>query len=129
MLNVTEATKNAYKNFGSTKELSIVIIKDGNTITLDNTKIVSQSLSLQETLEASENLTFIGCNASVLKFSCRDISDNIKGGNISVSVVADNTETIPLFTGIIDSVSNHSHEQVTMDIIAYDKLYKINNID
>lgn len=130
MLDVTQATKNAYINFGTNKELTITINNNwGHDITLTNEDIVAQSLGVTERLETEENLTFTGCIASVLQFRCRDIGINIKGANISCSIVADNTEPVPLFHGIIDDITNTSHEQATMSITAYDKLYSLSDVD
>lgn len=129
MLDVTEATKNAYKNYGSSKELYIRIGGGNNPIVLRNSDIIGQSLSLTERLETSENLTFTGCNSTVLQFKCKDISANIKNSKIYCYIVANNTEEVPLFTGTIDTVNNTSHEQMTMDIVAYDALYLLRDLD
>ena len=125
MINVNNATKNAYKSFGGHKTVTIRI--PNLNITLTNSDIVAQSLSLTEAIERSDNLTFIGCIASCLKFSCADIIQDIKGQYIECNIKAGNTTTIPLFRGYIDSVTNSSHEQMTMDITAYDALYELNN--
>lgn len=130
MLDVTQATREAYENFGTSKELTISINNHTNSIiTLTNTDIVAQSLNLTERLETGENLTFTGCIASVLQFKCRDIDVDIKGADVACSIKADNTEVIPLFHGIIDDVTNTSHEQATMSITAYDKLYSLSDVD
>lgn len=143
MLNVSEETRNAYIDFGTNKELEIVITTseiDPETsepivITLTNADIVSQSLSLKEVLESSENLTFTGCNASVLKFSCIDLPDYVVGSKVEVTITAIDpttetpTEPITIFTGYIEDATNHSHEQVTMTVTAYDELYRISNVD
>lgn len=125
MINVNEATKNAFKAYGGHKSVTIRI--PNLNITLTNNDIVAQSLSLTEAIERNDNLTFIGCIASCLKFSCADISQDIKGQYIECDITAQDTETIPLFRGYIDSVTNSSHEQMTMDITAYDALYKLSD--
>lgn len=127
MIKVNQDTKNAYKAYGGHKEVEIRI--PALDITLTNTDILSQSLSLTEAIESSENLTFTGCIASCLKFKCADIVQDIKGQYIECDITAGDTQTIPLFRGYIDSVTNSSHEQMTMDITAYDALYKINEMD
>lgn len=127
MYRVNQDTKDAFKAYGGHKEVEIRIPE--LDITLTNTDIVAQSLSLTESIESSENLTFTGCIASCLKFKCVDIIQDIKGQYIECDITPENCETVPLFRGYIDSVTNSSHEQMTMDIVAYDALYKINELD
>lgn len=127
MIKVNQDTKDAYKAYGGHKDVEIRI--PDLDITLTNEDIVAQSLSLTEAIENTENLSFIGCIASVLKFKCTDIVQELKGQYIECDITAGDTETIPLFRGYIDSVTNSSHEQVTMEIVAYDALYKINELD
>lgn len=137
MIKVNSDTKTAYKTDSVHKELEIRI--PNKNITLHNSDLVAQSLSLTESIETSNNLSFTGCVAAVLKFRCADIVTDIEGEYIEVDIKAllDGTttpptysEVIPLFRGYIDKSGNHSHEQNTMDITAYDALYsKINNVD
>ena len=127
MIRVNQDTKDAFKAYGGHKDVEIKIPE--LDITLTNTDIVAQSLSLTESIESSENLTFTGCIASCLKFKCVDIIQDIKGQYIECDITPENCETVPLFRGYIDSVTNSSHEQMTMDIVAYDALYKINELD
>jgi len=127
MVNVTDTTKNAYKRDSVTKNLEVRIPEAD--IILHNEDLVSQSLSLTESIESSDNLSFTGCIASVLKFKCADIVQDLEGMWIEVDLTAEDTETIPLFRGYIEDQSNPSHEQNTMEITAYDALKKINEAD
>lgn len=132
MIKVTDDTKNAYKSDSREKSLEIRI--PSSNITLTNEDIVSQSISLNESIETSNNLSFQGCIASCLKFSCADIIEDLEGKYIEADVVAkddqgQDTETIPLFRGYIHDQSNTSHEQNTMQITAYDALKTINERD
>lgn len=128
MLNVSTATKQAYKDFGRSRQIEIKIYANP-TITLTNDDIAINTLSIEEILESSDNLTFTGCNASVLKFKSVNTLEDISGKKIEVKVTTGNTDTIPLFTGYIDSAENTSYVKASMDIVAYDALYKINRID
>ena len=126
MLNVSESTKIAYRNFGNSKTMSITIqTKGGAEFVLNNSQIVSGSMQLTERIETSDNLMFTGCNASVLKFKAQDIYYDLRDAKVSCSVSIVGTDTIPLFHGYIDQVTNTSHEQNTMEITAYDILYKL----
>jgi len=127
MIRVNQDTKNAFKAYGGHKDVEIRIPE--LDITLTNTDIVAQSLSLTESIESSENLTFTGCIASCLKFKCVDIVQDIEEQYIECDITPKNCETVQLFRGYIDSATNSSHEQMTMDIVAYDALYKINEMD
>ena len=114
MIKVNQDTKNAYKAYGGHKEVEIRI--PGADITLTNTDILSQSLSLTEAIESGENLTFTGCIASCLKFKCADIVQDIKGQYIECDITAGDTQTIPIFRGYIDSDTNSRHEPINMKI-------------
>lgn len=130
MLNVSDATKQAYKDFGASRSIVITIYTSvNNPIVLTNDDIAVNTLSVEEILESSDNLTFTGCNASVLKFKSVNTLDDILGKKVTVTVTTGSTETIPLFTGYIDSAKNTSYMKASMEIVAYDKLYQINNVD
>lgn len=127
MLKVSETTKDAYRVDYSHKELEIRFPIDG--ITLKNEDIVSESVSLKETLESSQNLTFTGCNASVFEFECFDLITDMEGRYVEAYIKADNTEEIPIFKGYVDKITNKTHEQFTIKMTAYDVMKKINEID
>lgn len=128
MININDDTKNAYKSDVSHKEV-VIRIPDAN-ITLTNEDIVSESLELKEAIENSGNLSFQGCIAASLKLECFQlVDDTLEGMWIEADITADNTETIPLFRGYIQEVTNLTHEEFTTQIRAYDALYKINNTD
>lgn len=128
MVRVTDTTKAAYKSDASVKNIE-VRIPDAN-ITLTNSDILFESLELKEAIEESDNLTFTGCIASSFKIECFNlVDDSLEGMWIEADITADNTETIPLFRGYIDKVTNTTHEEFTTEIRAYDALYKICNAD
>ena len=128
MLNILEETKEQYRADSVHKELEIRI--PGANITLRNGDLVSQSVSLKESIESSDNLSFTGCIASVFKFSCVNLIENIKNEYIEADITADDTtETIPLFRGYVDEVTNPSHEEITTTVTCYDIFYKANNTD
>lgn len=127
MIKVQSATKIAYKSDSVTKVLEIRIPEAD--IILHNDDIVSQSISLNESIETTNNLSFQGCISACLKFKCADIIQDLEGLYIEADITADNTETIPLFRGYINDQSNPSHEQNTMEIVAYDALKRINEAD
>ena len=128
MLNILEETKEQYRADSVHKELEIRI--PGANITLRNEDLVSQSVSLKESIESSDNLSFTGCIASVFKFSCVNLVATIKNEYIEADITASDTEeSVPLFRGYIDEVTNPSHEETTTTVTCYDVLYKSNNTD
>ncbi len=128
MLNITEATKQQYRLDNVHKELEIRI-PSANLI-LHNEDIVSESVNLTESIESGNNLSFTGCIASVFKFSCVNLVQDIADAYIEADIIAHDTEeTIPLFRGYIDEVTNPSHEEITTSITCYDILYKVSDYD
>lgn len=128
MIKVTDETKAAWKSDAAHKEIEIRIPEAD--ITLSNEDIVSESLELKEAIESSGNLSFQGCIAASLKVECFTlVDDTLEGMWIEADIIADNTQTIPLFRGYISEVTNQTHEEFTTVIRAYDALYKINNTD
>ena len=133
MVRVTDTTKNAYKSDSTLKDIE-VRIPDASII-LTNADILADSLELKESIESGSNLTFTGCVASSFKIECFNLVDEtLEGMWIEADIVAhtDNPldeETIPLFRGYIDKVTNTTHEEFTTEIRAYDALYKICNAD
>lgn len=128
MLNILEDTKQQYRNDNVHKELEIRI--PSANLTLHNEDIVSESVNLTESIESGNNLSFTGCIASVFKFSCVNLVQDIAGAYIEADIIADDTEeTIPLFRGYVDEVTNPSHEEITTSITCYDVLYKLSDTD
>lgn len=133
MVRVTDITKAAYKSDATSKDIE-VRIPDAN-ITLTNDDILFESLELKEAIEEGDNLSFTGCIASSFKIECFNlVDDTLEGMWIEADIVAhtddpDDEETIPLFRGYIDKVTNTTHEEFTTEIRAYDALYKICNAD
>lgn len=136
MIRVTNETKAAYKNDSAVKHVEIRI-PDAN-ITLLDSDVVEESLNLQEAIETESNLTFTGCIASCFSFECFNLVDEtLEGKWIEADIYTTEGEgddevigeTIPLFRGYIDEVTNLTHEEFTTKIRAYDALYQINSLD
>lgn len=123
MINVTDATKSAYT--GSSIHKDVTITFPDRNITFTNADIVSESVSLAESIESERNLTFKGCIASQLKFRVADIVTDLRGEYIEASIQAGETEVIPLFKGYVESQSNLTHEDVVSEFTCYDALYSV----
>ena len=134
MIRIDNDSKNAYKVDSSIIELTIRIPQAD--IELTNDDIIKESFELKEAIESSDNLTFTGCVASSMSFECFNLAPDLEGLWIEADVVAivpgdeeTEFETVPLFRGYIDEVTNQTHEEYTQKIRAYDALYTINSMD
>lgn len=127
MIRISDEEKALYKADNVHKELEIRI--PSANITLHNEDILSESMSLTESIESELNLSFTGCIASIFRIETVDIVQDIEGMWIEVDITPDGGEPLSLFRGYIDEVTNTTHEEYTTQILAYDALYKINNAD
>ena len=127
MLNVSADTKTAYKSEGNLKEITITF--PNKNITLTNSDIVTESLTLKECINSGNYLQFTGCIATSLSFECADFATDVRGEYIEASIQIEDTEEIHLFHGYVNEVTNRNHEDITRKITAYDVLYTINNAD
>lgn len=124
MINVTTQTKNSYKS-SSHKVLTITI--GSNTYT--DTNISQEGFSLVENLETNEYLQFTGCNCSMASFSLIGINENLKGQSVTISIKANNTESIPLFHGYVDEQKTKNYVTGLCEFTCYDILYTIGQTD
>jgi len=122
MINVNETTKNAYI---SATHKNVTITFPSANVTFTNSDLVEESLELTETIETERNLTFKGCIASQFRFKVADIVQDLRGQYLEAFIQADNTQTIPLFKGYVDTQDNMTHEDIITEFTCYDPLYKI----
>lgn len=125
-MNVTETTKNAYRNDSGLKEVRLYF--PDLDLTISTGQIDSESMELVESLSEDESIEFVGCIASQFKITVHNISENIKGEEIEAYITCEDTEEIPIFHGVVDSVSisgDKSHKSLT----CYDELDTKGNID
>ena len=126
MINVNNDTKQAWL---SDRKVNTVEISFPNlSLTFGIDDIDKDNFSLKESLCNADSMEFVGCIASSLKVAIYNISDNVKGEEITVSIKAGNTETIPLFKGYVDSVEIDADSRFKT-IIAYDALYNAGQVD
>ena len=125
MIQVNTETKKAFTTSSTTKTLIVSFPDLYYTVPL--TQIEQESAVLSEKL-MDRDVEFVGCYSSMFSISLRDVQYNLKGQRIEVSIQALNTEVIPLFKGIVDSVSMKASKSIK-DIQAYDELYTKGQID
>ena len=126
-MTVSSAVKQAYLN-GDHKNLSIYF--PDLDLTIGHEDIVSESMSLHESIFETESIEFVGCISSQFKIQVRNLHEDIKGQYIIVSITTDTTteSPIPLFMGIVDGV-DMSAKRNYKTITAYDELYSKGQID
>lgn len=87
---------NAYNFYFSRnvqKQLHIKFTDNGTTYDIDNSKVVSEQISLDENLCSDENLRFGACESSVFKAQVISPIDSLVGKTIDVYMTVDNTMT------------------------------------
>ena len=126
MINVTDATKEAYMGAA---HISLTITVPDRNVTFTNADLVSECPELTESIETERALTFRGCIATRFKFKVAEIVTDLRGEYVEASIQADDTETIPLFSGYIESQDNLTHEDILTEFTCYDALYSIGERD
>lgn len=126
MLNVSNATKDAFMSDVSKKSLRVVF--PDLRLTYGNDTIEAESMKITESISTKDSVEFVGCIASSLQINIYGIEANVKNARIEVYIKADNTDEIPLFKGIVDSVVIDS-KRYFKKITAYDALYTKGNTD
>ena len=126
MINVTDATKEAYMGAA---HISLTITVPDRNVTFTNADLVSECPELTESIETERALTFRGCIATRFKFKVAEIVTDLRGEYVEASIQADDTETIPLFSGYIESQDNLTHEDILTEFTCYDALYSIGEHD
>ena len=123
MINVTDETKSAYTTDSVDKQVTITF--PNRNIVYTNTDIISESLEITEVIETERHLTFQGCIASRAKFKLANLITDLRDEYVEITIQAENTETIPLFRGYVDSQDNLTHQDTQTQITCYDPLYTI----
>lgn len=126
MLNVLDSTKELYM---TSSHKAVVISVPGKSLTFNNANLVSESVTLKESIESNDELQFKGCNSSCLKFKVAGLVMDIRGQYIEATIQAGTGEVIPLFHGYVVNQSNRTYEDVVSEITCYDVLYKIRDLD
>lgn len=127
MIEISKELQELYATDGVAKKLKIYII--GTDTILSNEEISSESFTLTEILSDEEQITYGLCNSSKVEFTT--IGDNaISEGTVlrlAILIGNDLTELL-LGTYIVDSAKKQTNKQLK-NIIAYDRLYNIDNTD
>lgn len=107
---------------------NIVIDFPNLGLSFGNDKIWFETMELQESIMEGDNVKFIGCIPSMFKVTLQGVPAEIKNAYMEVTIRAEESEPIPLFSGYVDSAilqTNKSYKKIT----AYDVLKSKGNID
>ncbi len=125
-MEVSTATKLAYKNNSIHKELTLEFPNLG--LVIPHRLIQSESMRLKESIMDSNRVEFVGCISSMFEIQVYGVDAKLKNEFVRVSIKTENTESIPLFQGYVDSAqmqSNKNYKKIT----AYDILHNKGDID
>ena len=126
MINVNAATKTAYLSDSKNKQLTISF-PDIN-LTLGNSDFTQGSMEYTESVIADNSIEFVGCIASRFSITVHNVTEDLKGQKIVVSIIANNTQSVPLFTGYVNTVDQVPHKK-EKKITAYDILYQLSDVN
>lgn len=126
MINVNSATKQIYLQDSVHKSYRVYFPEIG--LNLYNESIVKESMSMTESLCSNSSIEFVGCISTSLKIKLYNVTANVKGKKIEVYVTAGETEEVPIFKGKVDSAKIQA-EHAFKEIVAYDYLYEVSNMD
>ena len=88
--------------------------------TIENDRIISESLQLKQSLFSGDDLVFGACESSELQIVVVNVLENISGKEFSLSFFVENYE-IPLGKYTVQSVKRESDRR-RLKIIAYDRI-------
>ncbi len=125
-MEVSTATKQAYKNNSIHKELTLEF--PNLNLTIPHKQIYGESMRLKESIMDSNRVEFVGCISSMFEIQVYGVEAKLKNEFVRVSIKTEDTESIPLFQGYVDSAqmqSNKNYKKIT----AYDILHNKGDID
>lgn len=126
MINVSANTKTKYQ---SSAEKHLIVEFPNLNLTINPSDILQESFELIEELESETFLRFTGCNSSQMNLSLANITTDLKGQYIEVSIQSEDTDIIPLFKGYVDTHTIKNYTTSTSDIKAFDVLYSLSSVD
>ena len=133
MKNMTAEERALWGSSSQPKDLKIKLVAPdkSETIELDNSNLVSESLEITQILESGKTLSFGDANASSLKIKCNDIGVDVRGWGLTATLTLKNYPqySVEVFDGYVESQTNQTHEDNVCQIVAYDLMKRIFNLD
>lgn len=120
--------KDLFWRDGVKKDLVIRCIEDAN-IVLNNTNIVDDSLTLEQSIMPNSCLTFGGYSSSCLKLETTEAKD-LTGYTLAAFMYlnGDSTDMLPLGVFVVRECTWNA-ERTQRELVAYDYMYDIINTD
>lgn len=106
------------------------LLLDFGEFQIGNSKLYSESFELSESLCTQNELRFGCCEASVLKFKCRNEFGELKSKQFNVSMVLNGNADEPFRIGSYKVFSDEpSGDRKYKNVTAYDAMYDVINAD
>ncbi len=123
MMNVSNELKELYRSGNGRKKLNISI--SGSETTITNSNIVSESMSIKQSLTDDENIRLGSCNSSSFEITVAGITEDLIGKEIQpVLLVDDDTTELSLGLFTVES-SKKEVGRPFRKITAYDRMKKL----
>lgn len=126
MLSVTNEQKNAWNSETSVK--SIRLYFPALDLSINSSQIYAESLEIKEAYCDSDSIEFVGCISHSMSVQVSGLDNVYKGEIVKVYAQAGNTDEIPLFVGVVDSVTSQGNKTFKK-LVAYDDLFIKGNVD
>lgn len=123
MMNVSNELKELYRSGNGRKKLNISI--SGSETTITNSNIVSESMSIKQSLSDDENIKFGSCNSTSFEITVADITEDLIGKEIQPKLLVD-SDTTELSLGLFTVESSKKEVgRPFRKITAYDRMKKL----
>lgn len=119
MIKISEAIKKLYIEDSTPIELE-VRFKDNAFQTIKGSDVLSEQMTLQESICEEEQLKFGGCNASSFELTVFNLNSGIKGYEIEPVLITNKTE-IPLGVFYVETIEKYAGKDYKK-LTAYDKI-------
>lgn len=119
MIKISEEIKKLYIEDSTPIELE-VRFKDNAFPTIKGSDVLSEQMTLHESICEEEQLKFGGCNASSFELTVFNLNSGIKGYEIEPVLITNKTE-IPLGVFYVETIEKYAGKDYKK-LIAYDKM-------
>ena len=127
MLTIPENIKELFKSDNTREEtrkyFKLSFQREGEDtpwLVIENDKIVSESLKIDESLSSDEDLVFGSCEGAEMQITVADITQEVSGEEFTLTVNVDGYE-VPLGIYTVDSFERQSDRR-RRKIVAYDRM-------
>ena len=119
MIKISEEIKKLYIEDSTPIELE-VRFKDNAFPTIKGSDVLSEQMTLHESICEEEQLKFGGCNASSFELTVFNLNSGIKGYEIEPVLITNKTE-IPLGVFYVETIEKYAGKDYKK-LTAYDKM-------